>query len=58
MNERNAIIFTCAVMTIQIILLFAVIFSIEKKNKNQLIVGLVCMIINYIVTYATLSPLA
>ena len=58
MNERNAIIFTCAVMTIQIILLFVVIFSIEKKNKTQLIIGLACMIINYIVTYATLSPLA
>lgn len=58
MNERNALIFTCAVMIIQIILLFIVIFSIEKKNKTQLIAGLICMIINYIVTYATLSPLA
>lgn len=58
MNEKNAIIFACVAMIIQISLLCVVIFSIEKKNRTQLITGIICMIINYIVTYATLSPLA
>lgn len=57
MNERNAIIFACAAMLIQIILLCVVIFSIEKKNKTQLITGIVCMVINYVVTHVALSPL-